>query len=92
MYVVVEENSRANSESFAGIKLYRPRYSSELKLRLESEHHLRSEYDAATFITYYPTISQYFIEDYPCVSITNLILDYREKGKWSYSKGIFDLA
>ena len=46
----------------------------------------------AAFITYYPTIAEYFIEDYPCVSITNLILDYHEKRKWSYSKGIFNLA
>ena len=45
----------------------------------------------AAFITYYPTIAQYFIEDYPCVSITNLILDYKDKNKWFYSKGIFDL-
>ena len=44
------------------------------------------------FITYYPTIAEHFIEDYPCVSITNLILNHRKKGKWSYSKGIFDLA
>lgn len=45
----------------------------------------------ATFITYYPTIAEYFIEDYPCVSITSLIIDYKNKGKWSYSKGIFNL-
>ncbi|MEM8674570.1 MAG: hypothetical protein AAGF83_11945 [Cyanobacteria bacterium P01_G01_bin.67] len=49
MYVVVEENSGMNSESFAGIQLYRPQYSSELKLRLESEHHLRSKYDVGVY-------------------------------------------
>ena len=42
-------------------------------------------------ITYYPTIAQYFIEDYPCVSVTNLVLDYKNKGQWTYSKGVFTL-
>lgn len=40
-------------------------------------------------ITHYPTIAQDFIDDYPCVSVTNLVLDYEEKGKWPYTSGIF---
>lgn len=42
-------------------------------------------------ITYYPTIAQYFIKDYPCTSITNLVLDYRKNGGWAYSTGIFPI-
>ncbi|MEG4576609.1 hypothetical protein QUA56_28620 [Microcoleus sp. N3A4] len=44
---------------------------------------------ATAIITYYPTIVQCFIEEYPCVSITNLMLDYKEKGEWPYTKGLF---
>jgi hypothetical protein len=40
-------------------------------------------------ITHYPTIAQDFIDDYPCISITNLVLDHEEKGKWHYTSGIF---
>ena len=40
-------------------------------------------------ITHYPTIAQDFINDYPCVSITNLVLDHEERGKWPYISGIF---
>jgi hypothetical protein len=42
-------------------------------------------------ITFYPTITQYFINEYPCVSITNLILDYKEKNKWSYDQGVYPI-
>ena len=44
---------------------------------------------ATAIITFYPTVAQYFIDEYPCVSITNLILDYREKNKWSYDRGVY---
>jgi len=40
-------------------------------------------------ITHYPTIAQYFIDDYPCMSITNLVLDHEEKGNWHYTSGVF---
>jgi len=46
---------------------------------------------ATAIITYYPTIAQCFIEEYPCVSITNLILDYEDKGEWSYTLGIYPI-
>jgi hypothetical protein len=42
-------------------------------------------------ITHYPTIAQDFIDDYPCVSITNLVLDHEEKGQWHYTSGIFPI-
>lgn len=46
---------------------------------------------ATAIITYYPTIAQYFIEEYPCVSITNLMLDYEDNGKWSYKLGVYSI-
>ena len=42
-------------------------------------------------ITFYPTIAQYFINEYPCISITNLILDYKKKNKWSYDQGVYPI-
>ncbi len=44
---------------------------------------------ATALVTYRPSIVEFFIDEFPCVSITNLILDYQEKGKWPYSKGVF---
>ena len=44
---------------------------------------------ATAIITFFPNIAQYFIHEYPCVSLTNLMLDYREAGKWPYSVGIY---
>jgi uncharacterized membrane protein len=29
------------------------------------------------------------INEYPCISLTNLMLDYREEGKWPYSVGVY---
>jgi hypothetical protein len=46
---------------------------------------------ATVVITYYPTIAQYFIDDYPCTSITNLILDYQKEGKWPYASGVYPI-
>ncbi|MCL6755024.1 hypothetical protein KBT16_30250 [Nostoc sp. CCCryo 231-06] len=46
---------------------------------------------ATAIITYYPTIAQCFIEEYPCVSITNLMLDYEDNGEWSYTSGIYPI-
>lgn len=44
---------------------------------------------ATALVTYRPSIVEFFIDEFPCISITNLILDYQEKGKWPYSKGVF---
>lgn len=46
---------------------------------------------ATAIITYYPTIAQCFIEEYPCVSITNLMLDHKYNGQWSYPNGIYQI-
>lgn len=49
MDIIVEESSGLNFESFAGIQIYRPQYSSELKIRLESEFHLRSKFNVGVY-------------------------------------------
>lgn len=46
---------------------------------------------ATAIITYYPTAAQYFIEEYPCVSITNLMLDYKDNDKWPYKLGVYSI-
>jgi hypothetical protein len=53
--------------------------------------HIQPTKLATAIITCYPTIAQDFIDDYPCTSITNLILDYRNHGGWAYSKGVFPI-
>ena len=44
MRILVEDDSGFNFERFGDIEIYRPRHSGELKLRLESEAHLRSAF------------------------------------------------
>jgi len=39
-------------------------------------------------ITYIPTFASYFIEDYPCVSLTEFMLDYGVSNKYSYENGV----
>jgi len=44
----------------------------------------------SVLITYYPSCASYFWRDAPCVSLTELMLDYRAQGHWPYSIGIYD--
>lgn len=39
---------------------------------------------AAVMVTLYPCIARMFITDFPCVSMAELMLDYRAKGEWPY--------
>jgi hypothetical protein len=39
---------------------------------------------AAAMITYYPSAATYFIDDFPCASITEFMLAYESTGKWPY--------
>lgn len=52
---------------------------------------IKLERIATLIITYYPNIVECFIEEFPCVSITNLMLDYMNLNKWPYSKGVFNI-
>lgn len=49
MKILVEDKSGFNLESFGGIEIYRPRYSGEVKLRIESEFHLRSKFSSGIY-------------------------------------------
>jgi hypothetical protein len=35
-------------------------------------------------LTLYPCIAGGFIADFPCVSLTEFMLDYEQKGTWPY--------
>ena len=39
-------------------------------------------------VTYYPSPAALFWDKTPCVSLTEFMLDYQEKGAWPYTKGI----
>jgi hypothetical protein len=39
-------------------------------------------------ITPYPTIASCFIEDFPCVSLAELMTQYEKAGKWPYEIGL----
>ena len=36
-------------------------------------------------ITLYPNFASFFMEDFPCVSLTHFRLDYESKRCWPYS-------
>ena len=49
MKIIVEDRSGLNLESFGGIEVYRPHYSSEVRIRIESEYHLRSKFSSGVY-------------------------------------------
>ena len=42
---------------------------------------------AGVLLTLYPSFASYSIADFPCVSITEFMLDYEAAGGWPYSAG-----
>lgn len=42
---------------------------------------------AFALVTMYPSFASYFIQDFPCVSITELMLNYEAAGSWPYTLG-----
>jgi hypothetical protein len=42
---------------------------------------------ACAMVSYYPCIASHFIHDFPCVSITELMIDFKTAGRWPYSIG-----
>src|SRR4030042_4619790 len=49
MRIVIDGEQGLNLEKFAGIPIYRPRYSSEVKSRIEAEMNLRSKFAPGTY-------------------------------------------
>jgi hypothetical protein len=43
---------------------------------------------AGLIITFFPTVASYFIDDFPCVSLTEFMIDYESTGKYPYNIGI----
>jgi hypothetical protein len=56
---------------------------------LSSKIEIVPEYIAGAMVTFLPTVASSFIEDFPCVSITELMLDYESTNRWPYETGIF---
>ncbi len=69
-------NAPSIGEALASIKDYDTRIA---------PHHV-----AIAMITLYPTIASCFIEDFPCVSLTELMMGYEKVGKWPYEVGLHD--
>jgi len=44
----------------------------------------------SAMLTHYPNCAGYFWSDAPCVSLTELMLDYQEHNRWPYSSGIHE--
>jgi hypothetical protein len=42
---------------------------------------------AGALVTLHPSYASYFIQDYPCVALTELMEEYKSKGAWPYEAG-----
>ncbi len=47
---------------------------------------------AGALVTLHPTYASYFIPDYPCVALSELMDGFAERGGWPYSLGVTDLS
>ncbi len=69
---------------------------SRVKEALESERdfsdNLNIEKIATTMITFAPSFAQYYIHDFPCVSLTEFIYAYQEKGLYPYTNGLYSIV
>lgn len=43
---------------------------------------------AGALVTLHPTYASYFISDYPCIPLTELMEDFNAKGAWPYAVGV----
>lgn len=43
------------------------------------------------FVTLVPTFASYFVADFPCVSLSEFVNEYKTDNRWPYSTGIFTL-
>ncbi|MBE9140238.1 hypothetical protein IQ254_24065 [Nodosilinea sp. LEGE 07088] len=46
---------------------------------------------AGIFLTFFPTMASYLIEDYPCVSLVEFLLDYEALDEYPYQVGVYEL-
>ena len=43
---------------------------------------------ATAMITLYPTIATIFLDDFPCVTVTEFVCAYNDAGGWPYKQGL----
>lgn len=64
-----------------------------VKKALESERDFPQNLDiekiATVMITFAPSFAQYYIHDFPCVSLTEFIYAYQEEGIYPYTVGLY---
>jgi hypothetical protein len=46
---------------------------------------------AGAIVTLHPTYASYFIPDYPCIALTELMDGFAEKAGWPYALGVVDM-
>ncbi|NEO29199.1 MAG: hypothetical protein F6K36_01805 [Symploca sp. SIO3C6] len=46
---------------------------------------------AGIIVTFFPTMASYLIDDYPCVSLTEFMLDYEAINQYPYQIGLHSL-
>jgi hypothetical protein len=51
---------------------------------------MRAHRVISVLVSHYPSCASYFWHDAPCVSLTELILDYKGQGHWPYAIGVFE--
>ena len=66
-----------------------------VKKALDSEVDFADNMDiekiATVMITFAPSFAKYYIYDFPCVSLTEFIYAFREKGLYPYSDGLYSI-
>jgi hypothetical protein len=60
---------------------------------MSSEHNgnveIAPDFVAGSILTFFPTMASCFIPTIPCVSITELMMDYEALGRYPYDTGIY---
>ena len=47
---------------------------------------------ATAVVTFYPSIVSYFADDFPCVTITEIMMEYEHNGNWPYTLGVYNCS
>lgn len=68
--------------------------STKVAASLRAENILMDEEPAkvlACFITYAPIAAAYFVENFPCVSLSEFVTAYKRSTTWPFHTGVIDL-
>lgn len=58
---------------------------------LAEESHIAPVRIATALVTMYPTFASYYIPQFPCVALSELLSSYQERGRWPYQVGVAEL-